>query len=337
MLPQRDAVAFGRSEAEPAAPRAVAAGAHAPAATPRPAVPAKAAERPPAAAAPAAEPGSPDETAQWWLAAWARWSGWKNSLDYGEAVREEIGKYPYLLSVPIQQSPDYEDGLVAYGYSILMEHVERQKPGCVGNALANLKTGTARPVGDQLYDYLVGEGRLIETYPDFVQTVLAGVLPDPGLWFQARILESKDETRIIRRDGPRIGDTEQQAQRLTADGQRFGEHEFALTLAPLTCRFMVVSGDVKESRGVGVKLAVDGAPSDSAWVVTVPVGAKGGAKVEPRRLLEEGTHAPGLGRDYGALWIAVFNADPARTRQCQLTVFLRKDNRSPFAGRGKSA
>ena len=100
---------------------------------------------------------------------------------------------------------------------------------------------------------------------------------------------------------------------------------------------MVVSGDVKESRGVGVKLAVDGAPSDSAWVVTVPVGARSGAKLEPRRLLEEGTHAPGLGRDYGALWIAVFNADPARTRQCQVTVVLRKDNRSPFAGRGKSA
>jgi hypothetical protein len=336
MLPQRDAVAFGRTDAEPAAPRAVAAAAQTPA---KPAAPAKAAP-PPAAAASAAdhrEPAGPDETAQWWLAAWARWSGWKNSLDYGEAIREEIGKYPYLLSVPIQQSPEYEDGLVAYGYSILMEHVERQKPGCIGNALANLKTGTARPVGDQLYDYLVTEGRLTETYPEFVQAVLAGVLPDPGLWFQARVLESKDETRIIRREGPRIGDTEQQAQRLTADGQRFGEHEFALTLAPLTCRFMVVSGDVKESRGVGVKLAVDGTPSDSAWVVTVPVGAKGGAKLEPRRLLEDGTHAPGLGRDYGALWIAVFNADPAQIRQCQVTVVLRKDNRSPFAGRGKTA
>src|SRR5262245_4814130 len=67
----------------------------------------------------------PDETAQWWLAAWARWSGWKSTLNIADAVREEIGKYPYLLSVPIQKSPEYEDGLLAYGYSLMMDHVER--------------------------------------------------------------------------------------------------------------------------------------------------------------------------------------------------------------------
>lgn len=338
MLPQRDAVAFARAEAEPAPARASGAApkSAAPPATPRSAAPAAAADEA-EADEPSPEPATADETAQWWLAAWARWSGWKNTLEYGDAIREEIGKYPYLLSVPIQQSPQYEDGLVAYGYSILMEHVERQKPGCIGNALANLKTGRARPVGDQLYDYLVTEGRLTETYPDFVQTVLASALPDPGLWFQARILESKDETRIIRRDAARIGETEQQAQRLTSDAERFTEHELQLTLAPLTCRFVVASADVKESRGVGVKLAVDGAPSGDAWVVTVPAGPKGSVRIEPRRVAEEGTHAPGLGRDYGAMWIALFNADPGRTRQYQLSVFLRKDNRSPFAGRGKTA
>ena len=51
-------------------------------------------------AAPAPEPeapvesSGPDETAQWWLAAWARWSGWKSSHDFASAVREELGKYP---------------------------------------------------------------------------------------------------------------------------------------------------------------------------------------------------------------------------------------------------
>lgn len=338
MLPQRDAVAFGRTEPEPATARAAATAtpksAAPAAATPKSAAPPAATARTPAVEA-APEPATADETAQWWLAAWARWSGWKNTLEYGDAIREEIGKYPYLLSVPIQQSPQYEDGLVAYGYSILMEHVERQKPGCIGNALANLKTGRARPVGDQLYDYLVTEGRLTDTYPDFVETVLASALPDPGLWFQARILESKDETRIIRRDGAHVGETEQQAQRITTDAERFTEHEFAVALAPLTCRFVLVSADVKESRGVGVKLAVDGSPGADGWVVTVPAGAKGGVRIEPRRVAEDGTHAPGLGRDYGALWIALFNADPGRTRQYQLSVFLRKDNRSPFAGRSK--
>jgi hypothetical protein len=142
---------------------------------------------------------------------------------------------------------------------------------------------------------------------------------------------------VIRREGERLGETEQQAQRLTTDAQRFTEHEFPLSLAPLTCRFVLVTSDVKESRGVGVKLGVDGAAADSGWVVTVPTGARAGVALEPRRLSEDGTHAPGLGRDYGALWIAVFNADPARTRRCQLTVILRKDNRSPFAARGKGA
>src|SRR4030095_16488750 len=78
-----------------------------------------------AAPEPEEDPGAvdnsgPDETAQWWLAAWARWSGWKSNLNIADAVREEIGKYPHTLSVPIQKSPEYEDGLLAYGYSILM-------------------------------------------------------------------------------------------------------------------------------------------------------------------------------------------------------------------------
>src|SRR5712664_1080231 len=82
-------------------------------------------------AAPRGEPSAPDETAQWWLAAWARWSGWKGTLSFADAVKEEVSKYPYLLSVPLRQSPDYEDGLLAYGYSIIMEHVEKQSPGSV--------------------------------------------------------------------------------------------------------------------------------------------------------------------------------------------------------------
>src|SRR2546430_11986415 len=100
----------------------------------------------PQPAAPRGEPSAPDETAQWWLAAWARWSGWKNTLAFPAAVREELSKYPYLLSVPIQQSPDFEEGLLAYGYSIIMEHVEKQSPGAVGNALNNLKAGQMQPV-----------------------------------------------------------------------------------------------------------------------------------------------------------------------------------------------
>src|SRR5262249_47453149 len=153
-------------------------------------------------------------------------SGWKSRHDFPTAARDELGKYPYLLSVPIQKSPQYEDGLLAYGYSILMEHVEKQNPGCVGNALNSLKPGQSRPVGEQLYDYLIAEGRLRDTYADFVRNTLAAVLPDPGVWFQFRILESKEDTRILQRPTARVGDTELSGQRLAGDGQRYNEHKF---------------------------------------------------------------------------------------------------------------
>jgi hypothetical protein len=277
------------------------------------------------------DPSAPDETAQWWLAAWARWSGWKSSHDFAAAVREELGKYPYLLSVPIQKSPEYEDGLLAYGYSILMDHVEKQNAGCVGNALNSLKPGQTRPVGEQLYDYLITEGRLRETYADFVKNTLVAAVPEPGVWFQFRILESKEDTRILQRPSARIGDTELSGQRLASDGQRYNEHKFKMTLGPLTTRFVLVSADVKEARGAGFKLVGDGAPSDSGWVVSVSAGNR---KNEARRIGEDGLHVPGLGKEHPALWVAVFNPDTAADRRYELSVFLRKDGKSPFRTKG---
>src|SRR5438309_5699213 len=280
----------------------------------------------PQPAAPRGEPSAPDETAQWRPAAWARWSRGRNTLAFPEAVREELSKYPYLLSVPIQQSPEFEEGLLAYGYSIIMEHVEKQKPGSVGNALNNLKTAQTKPVGTQLYEYLVAEGRLTETYPDFLKTVLLAAVPEPGPWVQARIIHSKDDTRVFQRPTPRLGETEQTAKRFLAENQRFTEHTFSASLPPLTSRFFLIQAELKDAHGVEVKLKIDGAPSDSGLVVTVPAAGKA-TKVEARRLSAEGTALPGIGRDYGAVWFAVFNADPERETQFQLGLTLRKDVR----------
>jgi len=288
--------------------------------------------------APPAAPGGggsgPDETAQWWLAAWARWSGWKSRQDFASAVREEIGQYPYLLSVPIQKSPEYEGGLLAYGYSILMAYVEKQKPGCVGNALNSLKPGHSRPVGEQLYEYLIAQGRLRETYADFVRDALAAAVPEPGVWFQFRILESTDDTRLFQRPTGRIGDTELSGQRLAGEGQRYGEHKFKMTLGPLTTRFVLVSADVDEARGAGFKVLVDGAPSDSGWVASVPAAGRASDEMEIQRIAAGGLHVPGLGTDHAALWVALFNPDPETDRSYELSVLLRKDVRSPFTTKG---
>src|SRR3989449_598716 len=222
----------------PAAPPPPAPAAPPPPAPAAPRPPAPAAPPPPpalikqevAAAAPAPEEDSApqvvetaalDEGAQWWVSAWARWTSWKGTIDFKAGVKQELGKYAYLLSVPIQQSAEYEEGLLAYGYSVLLDFVERQRPGIVTKALNSLKTfvpGKAAPsVGAHLYKFLIDEARLAEQYPEFVKSVLLAAVPEPGLWTQARILESATETSIFTHPSPRVGDPDHTTQRLTND------------------------------------------------------------------------------------------------------------------------
>src|SRR3989442_531529 len=167
----------------PAAPPPPAPAAPRPPAPAAPRPPAPAAPPPPpalikqevAAAAPAPEEDSApqvvetaalDEGAQWWVSAWARWTSWKGTIDLKAGVKQELGKYAYLLRVPIQQSAEYEEGLLAYGYSVLLDFVERQRPGIVTKALNSLKTfvpGKAAPsVGAHLYKFLIDQARLAE-------------------------------------------------------------------------------------------------------------------------------------------------------------------------------
>jgi hypothetical protein len=103
-----------------------------------------------------------------------------------------------------------------------------------------------------------------------------------------------------------------------------------MTLGPLTTRFILVSADVKEARGAGFKLVGNGAPSDSGWVASVSSGNRSGVKTDAKRITEEGFHVPGLGKEHGSVWVAVFNPDPAADRRYELSVFLRKDTKSPF-------
>ncbi|OLC93903.1 MAG: hypothetical protein AUJ05_06600, partial [Candidatus Rokubacteria bacterium 13_1_40CM_3_69_38] len=257
----------------PAAPRPPAPAAPPPPAPAAPPPPAPAAPPPPpalikqevAAAAPAPEEDSApqvvetaalDEGAQWWVSAWARWTSWKGTIDFKAGVKQELGKYAYLLSVPIQQSAEYEEGLLAYGYSVLLDFVERQRPGIVTKALNSLKTfvpGKAAPsVGAHLYKFLIDEARLAEQYPEFVKSVLLAAVPEPGLWTQARILESATETSIFTHPSPRVGDPDHTTQRLTNDRQRFADHRFPVTLAPLTVRFFAVAADFREPREMDV-------------------------------------------------------------------------------------
>ncbi len=300
----------------------------APRPAPAPVAKPKAPEPAPAIAPAAASSGdaSFDETAQWWLAAWARWSGWRGTT-FPDAVKEELSKYQYLLSVPMQRSHEYEDGLLSYGYSILVEHIEKQNPGCVGNALNRLKAGAGSSVGQQIFDYLLTEGRLAETYPEFIKNVLLAALPEPAPWFDARIVHTKDDTRLFRRPTTRLGDTDQKPQRLLADKERFTEHKFSLKLPPLTARFFLLSPELKDAHGLETRLTVDGAPSESGWVVTIPQPHRTSAKIEARPFTVEGTSVPAIGRDFIAVWVAIFNPQPRAEAKYELGLTLKKDTK----------
>src|SRR5499426_763493 len=258
-------------------------------------------------AQPAADQGPQDEAAQWWVSAWARWTQWKGTLAFEAAVKEELGKYNYVLSVPIQKSTDYEEGLLSYGYSILLDHIERRFSGFINKALNSLKTfqpgsaGAAKSVGAHLYNVLVNEGRLQEIYPEFVKSVLLAAVPEPGLWTHARILESTTETRIFTHPSNRIGDPEHNSQRLTQEKQRFADHRFPVVVAPITTRFFAIAADLREPRSIDVKLSDGRSDSDHAWLLTMPPVGRADLKSEVLRIFPEGTSVPGLGRDYATL------------------------------------
>jgi hypothetical protein len=288
------------------------------------------------------EQSGQDEAAQWWVSAWARWTSWKGTLSFTDAVKEELAKYNYVLSVPIQKSTDYEEGLLAYGYSILIDHLEHLHAGFVNKALNSLKTfqpgqpGQARTVGGHLYNVLVNEGKLGEHYPEFVKTVMLAAVPEPGLWTHARILESTTETRIFTHPSNRIGDPEHNSQRLTQERQRFADHRFPIVVAPLTTRFFAIAADLREPRAIDVKLLDGRNDSDQAWLMTMPPVGRTELKAEVLRLFPEGTSVPGLGRDYATLWIAVFNADPQTEKKYDLTLSLKQSSKQS-AGTFRSA
>jgi len=295
-------------------------------------------------AQPAADQGPQDEAAQWWVSAWARWTQWKGTLAFDAAVKEELGKYNYVLSVPIQKSTDYEEGLLSYGYSILLDHIERRFSGFVNKALNSLKTfqpgaaGAPKSVGAHLYNVLVNEGRLQEIYPEFVKTVLLAAVPEPGLWTHARILESTTETRIFTHPSNRIGDPEHNSQRLTQERQRFADHRFPVVVSPITARFFAIAADLREPRSIDVKLVDGRSDSDHAWLLTMPPVGRADLKSEVLRLFPEGTSVPGLGRDYATLWVAVFNPDPSTEKKYELTLSLKQSAATkPSTGTFRSA
>ena len=270
----------------------------------------------------------------WWAAAYAAWSQWKPSgLAWAHALREEVRRYPYLLSVHLRASADHDDGRLAGGYFLLLEHVENQSPGFMRTILERAidEAGVEpRALGPKLYQLLVDGGRLRETYAAFVRDVIQVAVPTPGMWADAGVVERDDETVLISRPTATVGDAQEETVQLVDLQDRAADRRFLATVQPLTTRFFyVTSGKLNTARDVELKLTADDQPSDRAWYLTVRDSLS--VRSDPKLLPMAGVPLPGLGRHHFGVWVAVFNPDPDEVVTYELTVSVKPPGQSSQA------
>jgi class 3 adenylate cyclase len=282
---------------------------------------------------------------RWWAAGYAAWSQWKPSgLAWAHALRAEIGRFPYLLSVHLRTAADHDDGQLAGGYFLLLEHVENVSPGFM-RTVFDRAVGEAgvepRALGAKLYELLVDDGRLRETYASFVRDVIQVAVPTPGMWADAGIVEHDDSTTLVSRPTASVGDAREDSVQLTDLQDRAAERRFLVTLEPMTSRFFYAkSGKLKTPRDVDVRLTADDAPSDRAWYLSVRDSLSG--RSDPKLIPTAGVTIPNLGRDSFGVWVAVFNADPDEVTTYELTMAVKQPRqqspgRSLFARPGGPA
>ena len=314
-----------------------------PASTPTPAAP-----PPRSSVAAALAPPPLDERAtvvRWWAAGYAAWSQWKPSgLAWAHALRAEMGRYPYLLSVPIRNAADHDDGQLAGGYFLLLEHVENTSPGFLrtvfDRAVANVGLDSGA-LDRRLYELMVDDGRLRETYASFVRDVIQVAVPTPGMWADAGIVEHDDSTTLVSRPTRSIGDGHEESMRVTDVQERGAERRFRLALEPMTTRFFYVrSGKLRTPRDVDLRLMSENAPSDRAWYLTVRDSLSG--RSDPKLLSTAGATISNLGRDNFGVWVAVFNPNPVEVVTYDVSMTVRQPRqqspaRSIFARPGGPA
>jgi hypothetical protein len=273
------------------------------------------------------------ETAQWWIAARDGWTAMDSrGATFTETARHYLRRFPTMLSVPLQKSAKAEGGHVAEGYALLLAHIEKMEEGFVRQALTRLnpqfttrERDQSYPLGQELYLYLVAEGRLYKTYPDFVKEVVVHALPEPGPWVQGGLIESDDETRWFTRPEA-LGSTEEQTRAVTGWKERLEPHVFTMTTGPLTTRFFTLrlAGEsLAEPPDVEIKLKENDAPTDHAWLIALPMPGQA-QPLAPRKHRTGGTTLAGLGKEFSGLWIGVFNADPSHERRYELAITLRR-------------
>lgn len=319
----------GEREPTPRAPAAPAPPRRAPAAEPTVEAPRPEPDRPAPLLAPPRPPEVDPRAAGvvWWARAHAAWAAWKGSgMAYAHALRMVLTQYPYLLAVPITESGQHDGGGLADAYFALLEHVENAAPGFVRTAVERAVelVGGAEPgrLGPALYALMVDRGRLADTYADFVRDVVVAAVPAPGVWLDAALVESEETTAVVTRPGPAVGEAGEARREIADPAGRTAEHRFALTIAPLTARFLRLrAGELGTPREVDLRVTAGGQASDHAWCLQIRPDQV--LLCPPRRLARDGTSLPAFGRSWVDGWLAVFNPDPLRAAEYALAVTLR--------------
>ncbi|MGH7312104.1 MAG: hypothetical protein ACREJV_02945, partial [Candidatus Rokuibacteriota bacterium] len=164
-------------------------------------------------------------------------------------------------------------------------------------------------------------------------------IPIPGVWADAIVTEHEDSTVIMTRPSREVGDAAEQTRELKDATERLAEHRITLTLAPLTARFVCIRrGELREARDIAIKLTEGGEPSSAAWALSLRSDQLMAAP--PKRCGAQGISVEGFGKNYSALWLALFNGDPERDKAYELTASLSPQGmpaaaprRSVFTGR----
>lgn len=303
---------------------------------------------------------------RWWYESTAEWAGWRygRSQRLADVAAEYVQKYPFFLSVPIENSSANADNPeLQYGYSILIDYIEEMKPGYVRRALISSNWAS-----NTLYAQLVNDGDLARTYPDFVRNVLVRAIPagsEP--WDQFTVHEYDDRTEILRYPAAAVGLTARRNPTVVSNPvARRQPHVFELSLPPLTTKFLRVRCGAAsqggsawtrlakprtievlmnclapsdpqltlEGRASSPQVALAGSPATDAWLITAnPVARLRDAPPPPagaaHRLAADGTRVAGLGRDQHEAWIAVMNPDPYADRTYRVSVRFVDDEDSP--------
>jgi hypothetical protein len=75
---------------------------------------------------------------------------------------------------------------------------------------------------------------------------------------------------------------------------------------------------------VELTLRDGGTPADQAWILPIRAGAMAGAQGAIVRHTRGGRAITGLGQEWSAVWIGVFNPSPEVTKSYELTVTLKR-------------